>query len=99
MRYVDCLLQQTVYITHNYTNNIAACWFVLYGYIKMYGQQNIKPLSSLKKKDWMGPTVGLNFLGEIKFLPLPGFETWIAQIVASHYIGYALRAPLVQREL
>jgi len=65
----------------------------------MHGQQNIKPLSSLKKKGCVDPAVCLNVLGERNPLPLLGFETCIAQIVASHYIGYALPSPLVQREL
>jgi hypothetical protein len=65
----------------------------------MHGRQNIKPLSSLKKKGYVGPAVCLNVLKERKHLPLPGFETWIFQIVASHYIGYALPVPLVHREL
>jgi len=47
----------------------------------------------------MDPAVGLNFQGERKLLPLPVFETWIAQILAIHYIGYALPAFLVQGEL
>jgi len=50
---------------------------MLYEYVTNHGQQNIKLLSSLKKKkkDCVGPAVGLNVLGERKLLPLPGFET------------------------